>query len=224
VKTEEFQFSQSHDRGWLQDLNYTIEDRATCETDPTLQQVIPYIVLVDRKTNRVLTYRRGQGGGENRLHGLYSIGFGGHIEMGALTLMQAVYQTASKEVMVQATVDLADQLKDHLVETETSTLRFPPYRLLYAKLLELDGHRVCEADTVHVGVVCVLEVNANDFKTFEEGTILHAEWRSMPWLQSVAEDDSSNAKLESWSKYIINTGMLRALRNQNSLQKLAKVA
>lgn len=223
VNTEEFLFSQAHDRGWLQNLNYTIEDRAICETNSELQQVIPYIVLVDKHTNRVLTYRRGQGGGENRLHGLYSIGFGGHIETGALTLMQAVYQTAAKEVMEEATVDLADQLKDHLVETETSILRFPPYKLLYGQQLELDNHRVDEVDMVHVGVVCVLEVNASDFKTFEEGTIIQAEWRSMPWLQSVAEA-VTGPQLESWSKYIINKGMIRTLRNQNNLQKLAKAA
>ena len=29
--------------------------------------------------DKILRYRRGKGGGETRLHGLYSVGVGGHI-------------------------------------------------------------------------------------------------------------------------------------------------
>lgn len=51
--------------------------RGRAENDPNLKQVIPYVLITCG--DMVFTYRRGKRGSENRLHGLYSIGIGGHI-------------------------------------------------------------------------------------------------------------------------------------------------
>lgn len=58
----------------------TLEDRALCETNPELLQLLPYIVIMERGTGRVFRYFRGKGGNEDRLHGKISIGVGGHVE------------------------------------------------------------------------------------------------------------------------------------------------
>lgn len=50
--------------------------RSQCETDPSYQQLIPYIVV--RCNGLILAYQRA--GTETRLDGLWSIGVGGHIE------------------------------------------------------------------------------------------------------------------------------------------------
>lgn len=55
-------------------LRYHPRDLA--EVDPSLKQLIPYVVL--RHAGRVFHYRR-SGGGERRLRSLCSIGIGGHI-------------------------------------------------------------------------------------------------------------------------------------------------
>lgn len=52
-------------------------DRGPAEENPTLKQLIPYVIM--RCGDRVLSYVRGKRGGETRLIGRRSIGIGGHI-------------------------------------------------------------------------------------------------------------------------------------------------
>src|SRR6266851_7883968 len=52
-------------------------NRSEAEQDRRYKQVIPYVLLIC--DDRLLRYRRGRGGEEKRLHGLYSVGIGGHI-------------------------------------------------------------------------------------------------------------------------------------------------
>jgi predicted NUDIX family phosphoesterase len=51
--------------------------RASAETDPTWRQIIPYAVVL--KDHKVLLVERLKAGTEARLHHLYSLGIGGHI-------------------------------------------------------------------------------------------------------------------------------------------------
>ncbi len=52
-------------------------DRSVAEGDERFRQVIPYVVLLE--DGKVLLVRRTERQGEKRLHGLYSIGIGGHV-------------------------------------------------------------------------------------------------------------------------------------------------
>ena len=52
--------------------------RAQAENDPSYKQVIPYVLMAHDGT--LFSYRRGKRGSEERLHELYSIGVGGHIQ------------------------------------------------------------------------------------------------------------------------------------------------
>src|SRR2546426_9133990 len=52
-------------------------NRSDAEHDKRYKQLIPYVLLICN--GRILRYRRGRGGQETRLHGLYSVGVGGHI-------------------------------------------------------------------------------------------------------------------------------------------------
>ena len=52
-------------------------NRTEAETDKRYKQLIPYVLIICG--DKVLRYRRGKGGQETRLHGLYSVGIGGHI-------------------------------------------------------------------------------------------------------------------------------------------------
>jgi predicted NUDIX family phosphoesterase len=51
--------------------------RSVVETDPTYKQFIPYCML--RHGSRLICYRRSSAASETRLHGLYSFGWGGHV-------------------------------------------------------------------------------------------------------------------------------------------------
>ena len=55
-------------------------DRAAAEQDPSLKQVIPYLVLRDGE--RWFLMRRTRAGGDARLHDRWSIGVGGHLNPG----------------------------------------------------------------------------------------------------------------------------------------------
>jgi predicted NUDIX family phosphoesterase len=52
-------------------------NRTDAEQDRRYKQLIPYVLLIC--DGKILRYRRGRGGQETRLHGLYSVGVGGHI-------------------------------------------------------------------------------------------------------------------------------------------------
>lgn len=53
--------------------------RDIAETSPDYIQIIPYLVFVDAGKRTVMSYQRTKHGGEKRLMGSRSIGFGGHI-------------------------------------------------------------------------------------------------------------------------------------------------
>src|SRR6185503_11968527 len=52
-------------------------NRSEAEQDKRYKQLIPYVLILCN--DRILRYRRGKGGQETRLHGLFSVGIGGHI-------------------------------------------------------------------------------------------------------------------------------------------------
>jgi predicted NUDIX family phosphoesterase len=56
------------------------EPRSAMEADPSFKQVIPYLVLRDGE--RYFLMRRTRAGGDARLHDLFSIGVGGHLNPG----------------------------------------------------------------------------------------------------------------------------------------------
>lgn len=64
-----FETARDSDMRWV--------ERSDAETDPAYKQIIPYIVMRDSAA-RILCYPRH--GSEERLHGLYSCGIGGHID------------------------------------------------------------------------------------------------------------------------------------------------
>ena len=51
--------------------------RSLVEDDPSLKQIIPYVIF--RSGDAVFCYKRGQSQGEARLHRLRSLGVGGHV-------------------------------------------------------------------------------------------------------------------------------------------------
>lgn len=57
--------------------NHEFIERQAAENDPSYKQIIPYVILTCG--DKVFCTRRLKKGGEARLHGLISIGIGGHI-------------------------------------------------------------------------------------------------------------------------------------------------
>src|SRR5262245_45892962 len=67
------------------------------ELDPSQKQVIPYLVLRDGE--RYFLMRRTRAGGDARLHDLWSIGVGGHLNPGDGDLAGGLLREWSEEVV-----------------------------------------------------------------------------------------------------------------------------
>jgi predicted NUDIX family phosphoesterase len=87
-------------------------NRTDAEQDRRYKQLIPYALLVCH--DRILRYRRGRGGQETRLHGLYSVGVGGHISeedhglfSNGLGYQEGMRRELMEEVAVQVTKEAA---------------------------------------------------------------------------------------------------------------------
>jgi predicted NUDIX family phosphoesterase len=77
-------------------------NRSDAEQDKRYKQLIPYVLLICN--DKILRYRRGKGGGEKRLHGLYSVGIGGHIseeDHGLFTSERGGYQEGMRRELVE---------------------------------------------------------------------------------------------------------------------------
>src|SRR5437867_11503968 len=91
--------------------NILYMNRSDAEQDKRYKQLIPYVLVIFN--DRILRYRRGRGGQETRLHGLYSVGIGGHIseEDHGLFSDGAGYQDGMRrEVKEEVAVDEAEEV------------------------------------------------------------------------------------------------------------------
>ncbi|MDN8777049.1 NUDIX domain-containing protein, partial [Staphylococcus aureus] len=73
--------------------------RGDMEEDPSYKQLISYCIL-ENEDDEVLVYERLTGGGESRLHGLSSIGVGGHMNdvPEAVTFEEVIRENAAREL------------------------------------------------------------------------------------------------------------------------------
>jgi predicted NUDIX family phosphoesterase len=71
--------------------------RSTMEENPAFKQVIPYLVLRDGE--RYFLMRRTRAGGDARLHDLWSIGVGGHLNPGDGDLPGGLLREWNEEVV-----------------------------------------------------------------------------------------------------------------------------
>jgi len=72
IKTDETLFFDTCEKA-----GFIFMDRGFVEKDSSLKQIIPYIVLQTTNRKKTALYRRN--GNEKRLHELWSVGIGGHI-------------------------------------------------------------------------------------------------------------------------------------------------
>jgi predicted NUDIX family phosphoesterase len=167
--------------------------RGDVETDTSILQPIPYCIVFCRATKRILSYKRSKKGGETRLHDMYSIGFGGHININDM-------KNCLKEL---------DE-KDPHVFGYRCPIRLGAYRELEEELsLTRDDVRALqlfkwyiyddtsEVSSVHIGLPYLCLVNEEaDIKLAEDTAI------ELRWLDFDALNDA-DLNFESWSSIAI---------------------
>jgi len=143
-------------------------EREKCETNSEYKQIIPYIIV--NFFEKIACYQRK--GSENRLHGKYSIGIGGHVEK-----KDYVYQNLISTIKNTIYRELSEEFLDfNIYETEIS-------------FLGLINEEVTNVGLTHIGFVYLLHTQ----KQFSPGK----ELKKLEWLDL---SDVCKKDLELWSK------------------------
>jgi predicted NUDIX family phosphoesterase len=149
-------------------------NRSEAELDKRYKQLIPYVLVLCQ--DRILRYRRGKGGQESRLHGLFSVGVGGHIseeDHGLFSTALGYHDGMRRELMEEIAVG---DFKDAAVAVinDDST----------------------EVGYVHFGVVHVLHV-ASESVVGRRSGIVNPEF--VPITEAIKNPEG----YESWSRFCL---------------------
>jgi predicted NUDIX family phosphoesterase len=149
-------------------------NRSQAEENESYKQLIPYVLILCN--GKILRYRRGRGGQETRLHGLYSVGVGGHIseEDHGLFSSGIGYQDAMRrEIMEEVAVDGVHEVAVAVINDDSTPV-----------------------GRVHFGVVHVMAV-ADEAVAGRRSGIL------APEFVPIAEAIKDCAGYESWSRFCL---------------------
>lgn len=149
-------------------------DREKAETDPTHKQVIPYTIVQNIHSKRILAYKRTKKGGEGRLHNKWSIGIGGHINPQDRTPKEPEYMTA-----------MVRELKEEIGVTDG--------RASIIGVLYDPSNPVGE---VHFGVVIAFLVSDDVIESNEDAIDENLKWVTL-------KEGLELPNLENWSKLIL---------------------
>ncbi len=178
----------------------TFLPRDEVEEDPTLKQIIPYgLVTFERPDSSVEVFlmRRTKGGGEARLHDLYSVGVGGHIN----PVDEGTGRSATPES--ESTASFAGVVDAALHREISEELEVDPdYSIDVLGFINDDSNTV---GAVHFGVVYRIEVDAPDVRVRE---VEHLEGRFVTSSVLAAHAD----RMESWSQLLVESIRAEILR------------
>jgi len=150
--------------------------RAGVEEDPSLKQIIPYALIV--RGDEIFCFQRTSGGGESRLHGLRSVGVGGHINP------------------VDRANVVGDALRRELAEEVVLPVRWG------ARLAGLLNDDTTPVGSVHVGVVAVVEVEPEAEVMVREADTMSGSFMGRSELRALCARDRES--FESWSALLID--------------------
>ena len=149
-------------------------NRTDAELDKRYKQLIPYVLVICN--DRILRYRRGKGGQETRLHGLYSVGIGGHIseeDSGLFSKGPGYHEGMRRELMEEVAIEEVKEAAVAVINDDST-----------------------EVGSVHFGVVHVLHVTDEKVVGRRSG-IVGPEF--IPMTEAVKDPSG----YESWSRFCL---------------------
>lgn len=180
----------------IKDLELGMYSRATCEKDPSLLQLLPYITLVTEE-GEVFCYTRPATGTETRLHGDVSIGLGGHMDSlpeAGVSLGRHIGLETARELVEEVGFDAeAFDVASH-VEALFNKGEFNFIRL-----------KNTDVEKVHLGMNFIIEVKKEWLKNIEESEVANPKWVPIlpPAMFLAHAADPSTCKLELWSETVL---------------------
>ncbi len=149
-------------------------NRSEAEQDKRYKQLIPYVLVI--RNGKILRYKRGRGGQETRLHGLYSVGSGGHIsdeDHGLFSSDHGYQEGMRRELMEEVAIDEVKEAAVAVINDDST-----------------------EVGYVHFGIVHIMEA-ANETIVGRRSGIVGPEF--IPIVEAVK--DASG--YESWSRFCL---------------------
>lgn len=148
-------------------------DRDIAENDISYKQVIPYCIFT--KNDRLFMYQRSKHGSENRLHDLWSVGVGGHINPCDGNDAETIGNACKREI-----------------EEEVQFLN--PHSVRLVGVINDDSSTV---NAVHFGVVFHVHINdENSFKPIDKA-LVNGEFKN------TKTTIVSDINWEDWSVHVI---------------------
>ena len=149
-------------------------NRSEAELDKRFKQLIPYVLILCH--DKILRYRRGKGGQETRLHGLYSVGIGGHIseeDNGLFSNRLGYHDGMRRELVEEVAIEEGKDAAVAVINDDSTEVGF-----------------------VHFGVVHVMQVASEDLVGRRSGILA-------PEFIPIAEAVKDPAGCESWSRFCL---------------------
>ncbi len=154
--------------------NILYKNRSEAELDKRFKQLIPYALVICN--DRILRYRRGKGGQETRLHGLFSVGIGGHIseeDNGLFSNAVGYSESMRRELMEEVAVGEAKDAAVAAINDDSTDVGY-----------------------VHFGVVHVMYVDNEDVAGRRSGIV-------SPEFVPIADAVKEAGAYESWSRFCL---------------------
>lgn len=169
-------FSQAGVGGYLSRVRThgVFKRRGEVEHDPSVKQIIPYLIV--KHEGRLFLFQRSGRGGDPRLHGLYSIGVGGHINRRDVVGADDVVDAGLRREL-QEELQIGGSWRARLVG-----------------VLNDDTNAVGQ---VHFGLVHVVEVDEPSVAVRESDTLSGR-------LADVEEVMGLRDRMETWSQLILD--------------------
>jgi predicted NUDIX family phosphoesterase len=154
--------------------NLVYLNRSEAELDRSHKQLIPYVLVLCN--DRILRYRRGKGGQETRLHGLFSVGVGGHIseeDHGLFSSDRGYHDGMRRELMEEVAIDNVNDATVALINDDST-----------------------DVGAVHFGVVHVVHVADESVARRRSGIV-------SPEFIPIEEAVKDLSIYESWSRFCL---------------------
>ena len=161
--------------------------RKEAETDESIRQLVVYITVYNEK-KEILVYPRT--GSEDRLHGLYSLGIGGHVDV-----TDGNYSDAHMNLYYDSCITdtIMREVKEEIaIDTE-------PSNYFFGGIIKLSKTFV---DIVHIGFHFLLPVIDFEFEETDE----------IGSVKFVPREELNNMNMEEWSKAVIQSGVLNKIK------------
>jgi len=116
-------------------------NRSEAELDKGYKQLIPYVLVLCN--GKILRYRRGKGGQETRLHGLYSVGVGGHIseeDQGLFSTGIGYHDAMRRELREEVAIDDAKEIAAAVINDDSTDVGYVHFGVVH--VMYVDDERV----------------------------------------------------------------------------------